>query len=91
MYWILVAESNRRNCLHSISCSKHVYNVTDKNGLIKGLRALSRRIKTCRPGSEVIWLHEENTVLLKLANGTILNEKEISVDILKNYKAVWKN
>lgn len=88
LYWLIVSETKRRSCLHNVSCSKHIYNVTNQTGLIKGIAALVHRIKTCRPGSEVIGLSEENTVLLKLVNGSVLSEKEISIDIVKIYKVI---
>jgi putative component of membrane protein insertase Oxa1/YidC/SpoIIIJ protein YidD len=88
IYWFLIPESKRRNCLYNISCSNHIYNTTEKDGLRKGLIEFKYRYKTCRPGYEIVLLQSENTLLMKLVNGTVLNEKEISEEIVKNYKAI---
>ena len=50
-----------------------------------GLKALTTRIKTCRPNHEIIYLDKENTLLIKLSNGTILQQNEISENIVSAY------
>jgi putative component of membrane protein insertase Oxa1/YidC/SpoIIIJ protein YidD len=85
LYWLFIPADKRRTCLYRKSCSKHVYDVTNENGLLTGLKALTTRIKTCRPNHEVIYLGKENTLLIKLSNGTTLQQNDISESIVFYY------
>lgn len=54
LYWKIIPESKRRKCLFKISCSRHVYYKTKKEGLISGVKALSFRMKNCNPNYYII-------------------------------------
>ena len=84
-YWHFVPANERRTCIYHKSCSRHVYDITNQKGLFVGLKALTTRIKTCRPNHEIIYLDKENTLLIKLSNGTILQQNEISENIVSAY------
>ncbi|MES2132676.1 MAG: membrane protein insertion efficiency factor YidD [Bacteroidota bacterium] len=84
-YWLVIPASKRNICLYHKSCSKHVYDVTNEKGLFVGLKELATRIKTCRPNHEVIYLDQENVLLIKLSNGTTLQQNEISENIVSAY------
>lgn len=86
IYWLIIPESKRKNCLHCESCSRFVYRKTESNGLKSGLWAFCNRYRSCRPGYEVIKLEPENRVLMKLVTGEILQEEEISKNIMDRYK-----
>lgn len=70
LYWFAIAENNRRNCLFEESCSKYVYRITSKNGLISGLRAFYIRFRYCRPGYTVNQNSEDNFIYVTTKNGT---------------------
>lgn len=86
IYWLVFPESKRRNCIYHKSCSKHVFDITKEKGLFFGLKALINRVKTCKPNHEIIYLEKEDTVIIKLANGAILQQNEISSIIVSLYK-----
>lgn len=85
LYWLFIPADKRRNCIYHKSCSRHVYDITKKKGLFSGMKALITRIKTCSPNHEIIYLGKENTLLIKLSNGTILQQNEISENIVSAY------
>ena len=85
LYWLFIPADKRLTCIYHKSCSRHVYDITSEKGLLVGLKALSARIKTCRPNHEIIYLDKENTLLIKLSNGTILQQNEISENIVSAY------
>lgn len=59
MYWALIPASNRKTCLFCESCSNYVYNITKKQGLFRGIKALVYRYKNCRPGYQIITIDKE--------------------------------
>lgn len=85
LYWLFIPADKRRTCIYHKSCSRHVFDITTENGLLFGLKALTTRIKTCRPNHKVIYLDKENTLLIQLSNGTILQQNEISKNIVSAY------
>jgi len=87
-YWFIYPEHKRRNCIFSISCSRYVFNVTKEKGLLNGLKALNQRFKTCRPNHQIFYLDSENIVIIKLSDGSILQENEIASNIISNYKKI---
>jgi len=86
LYWLVIPESKRRNCIYRVSCSRQVYKITNEYGFIKGIKELSHRFKTCRPNHEIIKVDKENVLFIKLKDGTFLKEDEIAVSILEQYK-----
>jgi putative component of membrane protein insertase Oxa1/YidC/SpoIIIJ protein YidD len=86
LYWFFIPADKRRTCIYHKSCSRHVYDITSEKGLFFGLKALTIRIKTCRPNHEIIYLDKENTLLIKLSDGTTLQENEIASNIVSLYK-----
>lgn len=61
--------------------------MTNEKGILFGFKALRHRFKTCRPGHEIIYLDKEDVLLIKLSNGTILQENEIASNIVAIYKS----
>ena len=49
IYW-LIPKSSRRRCIFKCNCSRYVYNITRKKGLVAGIKALSKRFRQCRNG-----------------------------------------
>jgi len=91
LYWLFIPANKRRTCIYHKSCSRYVYDIANEKGLLLGLKALIYRIKTCRPNHEIIFLDKENTFLIKLSNGTILQENEISENIISTYTKTLEN
>jgi len=82
LYWFFIPEHRRRNCLYRVSCSKHVYHTTNQSGFIKGFSELKKRFKNCRPGYEIIYLDDENTLIVNLKDGSTLQHSDISLNII---------
>ena len=76
LYWLLIPQSNRRKCIFQKSCSKYVYEETQKNGLIKGLMALQYRFQNCRGGYRTFRNPINGKIEILLPNGEIIKEKD---------------
>lgn len=74
LYW-LIPPSKRRACLFKESCSCHVYRITKKEGVMKGIYSLWKRIKQCRPQYS---FYEDPTgmIWVILKDGTVVSKKE---------------
>lgn len=79
MYWKLIPKHKRNRCIFSESCSNYVFRITSTQGFIKGLKALHTRFKNCRPGYQVITIHNEK--FLVTANHQLFKESEIREDL----------
>lgn len=86
IYWFIIPERRRKNCLFCESCSLFVFKEAKLKGFVSGVMAFRNRYNSCRPGYDVIRIEEENVILLKLANGEVLHEKSISKTIVNQYK-----
>jgi putative component of membrane protein insertase Oxa1/YidC/SpoIIIJ protein YidD len=79
-YWALWPRRFRRGCLYRETCSRYVYRVTDEIGFVAGLRALSHRVRTCRPGYAVST--DKGEFGLALRDGSFLQRNLVAEDIL---------
>ena len=80
-YWRLIPPKKRRSCIFKKSCSHFVFEITKRDGSIKGLRALLYRMKHCRSGYYII-----NGVAGKLlisARNQIFDQTEIAERIFE--------
>jgi len=79
-YWIIIPEKNKRTCLFKETCSHYVYRHTNEYGFFKGMKAMIERMKKCRKGYQVYT--GKDGFEMKLADGSIIYEEEISPIIL---------
>jgi putative component of membrane protein insertase Oxa1/YidC/SpoIIIJ protein YidD len=86
LYWKLIPESKRRSCLFKESCSNYVFRHTNEFGFLKGIFAFKNRVKKCRGGYEIYT--GQNGFEMKLADGSIIMEEEISLNLMK---PIYKN
>jgi putative component of membrane protein insertase Oxa1/YidC/SpoIIIJ protein YidD/endonuclease/exonuclease/phosphatase family metal-dependent hydrolase len=84
MYWRILPEHKRRPCVFKQTCSTYVYHHTVEHGFLKGISALLYRMKKCRPGYKLI--ANGNSFELRLADGTLISEEQISDSILAPVK-----
>ncbi len=89
LYWKLIPQSKRKVCLFRESCSNYIYRITNENGFIKGMTALRLRIIKCRPQYELYKV--DNTFILRLQDGSVINENEISQFLLPPYNYKYNN
>ncbi|WP_428982697.1 membrane protein insertion efficiency factor YidD [Pedobacter rhodius] len=83
LYWAIFPKDKRRKCIFRISCSKYVYQVTKKEGLLKGLTALKYRYQNCRNGFHLFKNHVDDGMMMILPGGGLLLEGEISERFIK--------
>ena len=77
-YWNMIPKSKRKRCIFKISCSNYVYQITKKEGFLKGLKAFNYRYKNCRGNFEIF----ENPISKKkqilLSSNQIIDSEEIA-------------
>lgn len=81
-YWFIIPADKRRKCIFKKSCSHYVFDITKKQGIIKGMKSLLHRFKHCRSGYYVI--HGKNGRLLISAHNMVFDENEIDENILNS-------
>lgn len=81
LYWAFIPEKHRRKCLFKETCSHFVFRHTVEEGFSSGMKALKARVKKCRKGYQLY--HNGKSFELKLADGSIIGENEISPNILR--------
>ena len=81
LYWLLISPDKRNQCIFKENCSKHVYNVTVEEGILKGIAALWFRYKNCR-GNYLIINTGEQTLLVTAAQ-FVLQEYEIREGLIE--------
>lgn len=75
-YWRLVPAETRRSCIFGETCSRYVYRQASERGLAVAIRALLRRLRTCRPGYEIVEV--EDAVRVRAADGTVLTPEALN-------------
>jgi putative component of membrane protein insertase Oxa1/YidC/SpoIIIJ protein YidD len=85
MYWMLIPQSNRRKCIFKKSCSNYVFEITQKEGFIKGVKAFQFRYKNCR-GNFSIFKNPINHKIQMILPSQIIIEREEIADRLINIK-----
>lgn len=83
-YWRKTPESERRVCIHKISCSKAVYENLNNHGFWVGAKTYLQRRKTCNENYNIKL--EDGKIIIKTKYGIILNENEINPIILMEFK-----
>ena len=83
MYWILIPQNKRRKCIFKKSCSNHVFEITKKEGLLKGLDAFWFRFQNCRGDFEVFVNPHNSKTQMQLPSGLIIEEQEIAERLIK--------
>ncbi|KFF04206.1 membrane protein insertion efficiency factor YidD [Flavobacterium reichenbachii] len=78
IYWKAIPASKRKKCIFKKSCSNHVFEITQKEGFLKGIKAFQFRYKNCR-GNFVIFENPiNNKIQMILPSQIIIERKEIA-------------
>ena len=80
IYWKLIPNNKRNQCIYNVSCSNHVYVITKTKGLIPGIKALKERFKSCKPG--YLLFKDNNQWCLKTVNNILICQEDINSEIL---------
>lgn len=78
LYWILIPKSKRRKCIFKKSCSNYVFETTQKEGFIRGLKAFLFRYKNCRGNFAIFKNPINNQTQMILPSQIIISEEEIA-------------
>ncbi|MBE8726890.1 membrane protein insertion efficiency factor YidD [Flavobacterium hungaricum] len=78
LYWFLIPQSSRKKCIFKKSCSNYVFETTQKEGFIKGLKAFQFRYKNCRGNFSIFQNPIDNKIQMILPSQIIINEEEIA-------------
>lgn len=78
LYWTLIPQSKRRKCIFSKSCSNYVFEITQKEGFVKGLKAFQFRYKNCRGNIQIFKNPINNQIQMILPSQIIIEREEIS-------------
>lgn len=78
LYWNIIPKEKRRRCIFRVSCSQYVYQITQKEGLYKGLLAFGYRFKNCRGGYQILDNPIDGRKMMVLPNSQIITENEIA-------------
>lgn len=82
LYWKFIPSSKRRKCIFKKSCSNHVFEVTQKEGFIQGLKAFQFRYQNCRGNFQIFKNPISNKVQMILPSQQIIDGEEIAERLL---------
>ena len=82
-YWFLIPETKRRKCIFNKSCSNHVFDELQLNGLKAGLKELQFRIRNCQPEFDIFIDYKTGRQKMLLKTGIIVDENQISERLRK--------
>ncbi len=83
LYWVLIPQSNRRKCIFKTSCSNYVFEITQKEGFMKGLKAFQFRYKNCRGNFSIFHNPIDNKIQMILPSQIIIEKEEIAERLIK--------
>jgi putative component of membrane protein insertase Oxa1/YidC/SpoIIIJ protein YidD len=84
-YWKKTPASQRRVCIHRISCSRAVYDSLSSFGFWRGVKTYIARRNSCN--AHYIISASIDGVFIKTKNGVILSESEINPILVKEFNA----
>jgi len=78
MYWKIIPPSKRKKCIFRKSCSNYVFEITQKEGFINGLKAFQFRYKNCRGNFAIFKNPITNKIQMILPSQIIIDKEEIA-------------
>ncbi|KRD12751.1 hypothetical protein ASE21_02255 [Flavobacterium sp. Root901] len=78
IYWKSIPASNRKKCIFKKSCSNYVFEVTQKEGFMEGLKAFLFRYKNCRGNFSIFQNPMDNKIQMILPSQIIIDREEIA-------------
>jgi uncharacterized protein len=82
LYWFCKSKNSQSKCIFRISCSHYVYEIAQKQGFLKGLKALRFRYQNCRFGFEIFRDPINNNIQILLPSKIALDSEEIAERLL---------
>lgn len=78
MYWKCIPAFKRKKCIFKKSCSNYVFEVTQKEGFIKGLKAFIFRYENCNGNFQIFKNPINNKIQMILPTQIIIESEEIA-------------
>ena len=78
MYWKIIPASKRKKCIFKKSCSNYVFEITQKEGFINGLKAFKFRYQNCRGNFVVFQNPIIDKIQMILPSQMIIEREEIA-------------
>lgn len=83
-YWLVKPKRWNGRCLYRVSCSRAVYDVTNRDGLFSGLNLLWSRFQNCRSG--YYFTIQDNKWMLHTVGGKIIEESNVALHLIKEIR-----
>lgn len=83
MYWKTIPPSKRKKCIFKKSCSNYVFETTQKEGFINGLKTFWFRYKNCRGNFTVFKNPINDKIQMILPSQIIIDQEEIAERLIK--------
>lgn len=78
LYWVAKSKNSKPKCIFKKSCSHYVYEITQKEGFLKGLKAFMFRYRNCRGHIKIFKNPISNKTNMLLPSRIIIEEDEIA-------------
>ena len=78
IYWNIIPPSKRKKCIFKKSCSNYVFEITQKEGFINGLKAFKFRYQNCRGNFVVFQNPIIDKIQMILPSQMIIEREEIA-------------
>jgi putative component of membrane protein insertase Oxa1/YidC/SpoIIIJ protein YidD len=78
IYWKVIPASKRKKCIFKKSCSNYVFETTQKEGFIRGLKAFQFRFQNCRAGFQVFKNPINDRIQIILPSQIIVESEEMA-------------
>jgi uncharacterized protein len=82
LYWFFKPKNRKPKCIFRTSCSHYVYEIAQKQGFLKGLKALRFRYQNCRFGFEIFRDPINNNIQILLPSKIVVDCEEIAERLL---------
>lgn len=82
LYWLLKSKKGKPKCIFRKSCSHYVFEITNREGFLKGLKALCFRYKNCRHGYEIFTNPITHEIEMLLSSKVVVGNHEIAKRLL---------
>jgi uncharacterized protein len=78
IYWKVIPASKRKKCIFKKSCSNYVFEITQKEGFVSGLKAFRFRYQNCRGGFQVFKNPINDRIQIILPSQIIVEREEMA-------------
>ena len=82
LYWFSKSKHCKPKCLFRKSCSHYVYEITQEQGFLKGLKAFLFRYRNCRGHIQIFKNPISNKTNMSLPSRIVIEEEEIANRLL---------